>query len=98
MGAEIVILAVKPQRLQGVLSGLRGSIDPQALVLSIVAGASIHTISGGLSHPVVVRVMPNTPAQIGQGISVWTASQAVTADQRDLAQRIFNRLGPGDIC
>jgi pyrroline-5-carboxylate reductase len=92
-GAEIVILAVKPQRLQGVLAGLRGSIDPQALVLSIVAGASIQTISQALSHPVVVRVMPNTPAQIGQGISVWTASSAVTSIQRDLAQRILTALG-----
>ena len=92
-GAEIVILSVKPQRLQGVLAGLRGSIDPQAVVLSIVAGASIHTISQGLSHPAVVRVMPNTPAQIGQGISVWTASQAVTPDQLELAKCILSALG-----
>ncbi|HAL15540.1 MAG TPA: pyrroline-5-carboxylate reductase [Anaerolineaceae bacterium] len=92
-GAEIVILSVKPQRLQGVLAGLRGSIDPQALVLSIVAGAAIQTISQALSHPVVVRVMPNTPAQIGQGISVWTASSAVTSTQRELAQCILAALG-----
>lgn len=91
--AEIVVLAVKPQRLHGVLSGLREKIPPGALVLSIVAGAAIRTISNTLAHPSVVRVMPNTPAQIGQGISVWTASPSVTTDQLDLAGSILAALG-----
>jgi len=91
--AGIVVLAVKPQRLEGVLSGLRGKIAPDALVLSIVAGASIKTISLALAHSSVVRVMPNTPAQIGQGISVWTASPSVTAEQLDLARSILTALG-----
>lgn len=91
--AGVVVLAVKPQRLQGVLAGLRGRIDPNALVFSIVAGASIDTITKALAHPNVVRVMPNTPAQIGQGISVWTASPSVTADQLELARRILTALG-----
>lgn len=91
--ADVVILSVKPQRLDKVLAGLRGSIRPGALVLSIVAGASIKKISSGLHHPVVVRSMPNTPAQIGEGITVWTASPEVTEDQRDLTRQILEALG-----
>lgn len=91
--AGIVVLAVKPQRLQGVLAGLRGNIAPGALIFSIVAGASVETISGMLDHSIVVRVMPNTPAQIGQGISVWTASNAVSAEQLELARSILTALG-----
>jgi len=91
--AEIVVLSVKPQRLHGVLAGLRGKIAPEALVLSIVAGASMLTISQALEHATVVRVMPNTPAQIGQGIAVWTASPSVTQAQKELSRRILQALG-----
>ncbi len=92
-GAEIVVLSVKPQRLHGVLAGLRGKIAPGTLVLSIVAGASMLTISQALEHATVVRVMPNTPAQIGQGIAVWTASSSVTQVQKELSRRILQALG-----
>jgi len=92
-GAEIVVLSVKPQRLHGVLAGLRGKIAPGTLVLSIVAGASMLTISQALEHATVVRVMPNTPAQIGQGIAVWTASTSVTQVQKELSRRILQALG-----
>ncbi|WP_322794382.1 pyrroline-5-carboxylate reductase [Bellilinea sp.] len=91
--ADIVILAVKPQKLRAVLAGLRGKIDSRALVLSIIAGASIQTISSGLEHPAVIRAMPNTPAQIGQGITVWTASPAVTEPQLEAARLILSALG-----
>ncbi len=91
--ADIVILSVKPQRLQTVLAGLHGQIKPEALVLSIVAGASIQGISRGLGHETIVRAMPNTPAQIGQGITVWTASPTVSDDQINLARQILSALG-----
>lgn len=91
--ADIVILSVKPQRLQSVLAVLHGKIQKEALVLSIVAGASIQTISNGLAHANVVRAMPNTPAQIGQGITVWTASQSVSEEQMDIATSILCALG-----
>ncbi len=91
--ADVVILSVKPQKLQRVLAGLKGKIHPTALVLSIVAGASIQTLMDGLSHPNVVRVMPNTPAQIGEGISVWTASPSTSPEQVELARRILGALG-----
>ncbi len=91
--AQVVILSVKPQRLDRVLDGLKGGLDPEALVLSIVAGASIQTIQTGLEHSVIVRAMPNTPAQIGEGITVWTASPAVRLEQADLARQILRALG-----
>jgi pyrroline-5-carboxylate reductase len=91
--SDVVVLSVKPQRLDRVLAGLRGSIQPSALVISIVAGASVEKISAGLRHPVVVRSMPNTPAQIGEGITVWTASSDVTAEQMEMARQILGALG-----
>ncbi|GIV65970.1 MAG: pyrroline-5-carboxylate reductase [Chloroflexota bacterium] len=91
--ADIVILAVKPQKLRTVLGGLRGKIAPQAVILSIIAGASIQSISSGLEHPAVIRAMPNTPAQIGQGITVWTSSPAVTEAQLESARLILSALG-----
>ena len=91
--ADVVILSVKPQRLDKVLLGLRGSIRTGALVLSIVAGASIKKISSGLHHPIIVRSMPNTPAQIGEGITVWTSSPDVSDEQREMTRQILGALG-----
>jgi pyrroline-5-carboxylate reductase len=91
--AEVVILAVKPQRLDKVLQGLKGKIPPRALVLSIVAGAAIQKISDGLDHRCIVRSMPNTPAQIGEGITVWYASPEVSEDQIEHARQILTALG-----
>jgi pyrroline-5-carboxylate reductase len=87
------VLSVKPQRLNRVLTGLRDAIQPSTLVLSIVAGASIEKISTGLRHDLIVRSMPNTPAQIGEGITVWTASPKVSLDQQEMARRILEALG-----
>lgn len=91
--ADICILSVKPQRLSQVLAGLKGALRPEALVLSIVAGASIQKISAGLGHGAVVRSMPNTPAQVGEGITVWTASAEVSEEQRGMAREILSALG-----
>ena len=92
-GAETVVFAVKPQNLAAVLGDLRRILKPEQLVLSIVAGASLHTLTQGLEHPAVVRVMPNTPAQIGAGISVWTATSQVSEAQKAVAQSILSALG-----
>ncbi len=91
--AEVVVLSVKPQRLDRVLLDLRGSIQSTALILSIVAGASIEKISGGVGHNIIVRSMPNTPAQIGEGITVWTAASSVSPDQLEMARQILAALG-----
>jgi len=91
--AEIMVLSVKPQVLPPVLTELRGHIQPTALVFSIVAGMPIATIRAGLDHAAVVRAMPNTPAQIGEGMTVWTVASAVTEPQRAQAQAILQTMG-----
>lgn len=92
-GADVVVLAVKPQMLNHVMPGLKGHIRSDALVVSIIAGARVGAIENGLQHRAIVRAMPNTPAQIGQGMTVWTASPAVTMAQRAQAQAILGALG-----
>jgi len=92
--ADVVILAVKPQHLDKVMADLHGKVNGNTLILSIVAGAPTNLLSDGLAHASVIRVMPNTPAQIGQGISVWTASPAVSDPQKELAHEILSSLGP----
>jgi pyrroline-5-carboxylate reductase len=92
-GAEVVVLAVKPQMLGRVMRELRGELAPEQVVVSIVAGATIRTLVDGLQHAAVVRAMPNTPSQIRRGISVWSASEACTARQRDLARGVLKALG-----
>ena len=90
--ADVVVLSVKPQRLSEVMRGLR-IIRPEALVLSIVAGASIGKIGSGLKHKAIVRSMPNTPGQIGEGITVWTASEQASPEHREMAKQILGALG-----
>ena len=92
-GKDIVVLSVKPQVLAEVTEGLQGALQPEQLVLSIIAGARVETLSRQLGHNSIVRVMPNTPAQIGEGISVWTATEAVSQTQREAAQAILTALG-----
>lgn len=91
--ADVVVLSVKPQVLGKVLVELKGKLPANALVLSIVAGAPIHTLRDGLDHARIVRTMPNTPAQVGKGVTVWTATAAVTPGQRQQTQAILSALG-----
>lgn len=91
--ADVVVLAVKPQVLPAVLSELQGGIRQDALTLSIVAGASIGTIASLLKHRAIVRTMPNTPAQVGEGMTVWTATPEVSVEQRAQAGTIVGSLG-----
>ncbi|MBI5876713.1 MAG: pyrroline-5-carboxylate reductase [Chloroflexi bacterium] len=93
-GAGVVVLSVKPQMLGTVASELHGRIPPGALVLSILAGTRIETIGKALLHSGIVRSMPNTPAQIGQGITVWTASSDVSDVQRKQAEAVLLACGP----
>jgi pyrroline-5-carboxylate reductase len=91
--ADIVVLAVKPQMLGRVMAELAPALRDEQVVLSIVAGATLRTLGTGLGHGAVVRAMPNTPAQIRKGITVWAAATACTAAQRDLARAVLRAVG-----
>jgi pyrroline-5-carboxylate reductase len=92
-GADIVVLAVKPQMLTRVMRDVRPALSDGQVVLSIVAGATLRTLTAGLDHPAAVRAMPNTPSQIRRGIAVWAASSACTSAQRELARRVLRAIG-----
>lgn len=91
-GAEVIVLAVKPQELGKVMGELKG-LSPQQLVLSIAAGATVDSLSQGLDHSCLVRAMPNMAAQIGEGMTVWTATAEVNQKQKDMAQSILAAMG-----
>jgi pyrroline-5-carboxylate reductase len=92
-GADIVVLAVKPQMLARVMRDVGPALSDGQVVLSIVAGATLRTLTVGLDHPAVVRAMPNTPSQIRRGIAVWAASSTCTSAQRELARRVLRAIG-----
>ncbi len=91
--AQIVVLAVKPQMLAQVLAELAGRVAAETLVLTLVAGARIEKLRQALGTPAIVRLMPNTPGQIGEGISVWTATPETSSEQRERAREIIAALG-----
>ena len=91
--AEVVVFAIKPQDVAGVMTELKEQLRSSQLVLSIIAGARLNTLCSGLGHNRIVRVMPNTPAQIGEGISVWTATAKVTEPQKGWASSILSTIG-----
>jgi len=90
---DLIILSVKPQQTEDVYRDLKGKIPAHVLVLSIVAGTSVELISNGLGHQSIVRAMPNTPAQIGEGITVWYPSKPVQPDQMELARKVLLAMG-----
>lgn len=90
---QIVILSIKPQSIPYVLPEIRGHLRRQDLLLSIIAGAPIKKLADGAAHASVVRAMPNTPAQIGMGITVWTATSEVSDEHKQQAGAILGSLG-----
>jgi pyrroline-5-carboxylate reductase len=92
--ADLLVMSIKPQGLDKVLPELHGSDGHSPkVVISIIAGAPIQQLSDGLDNPNIVRAMPNTPARIGQGITVWTAAKEVPEAQRIQAQAVLASLG-----
>lgn len=90
--ADLIVLAVKPQNVRQVTEEVKG-LAPKQLVLSIVAGASLSNLCQGLGHSSVVRAMPNMPAQIGEGMTVWTATSETQQRQKELARAVLGALG-----
>lgn len=92
-GADVIILAVKPQSVQEVMEDVHGAIADTALVISIVAGTPLSVLTEGMEHGQIVRSMPNTPAQVAQGITVWTATPQVSDRQLEQTRAIIGAFG-----
>lgn len=91
--ADLIILAVKPQDSEVLFTKLRPLVHPQQVYLSIMAGVKIATIQATLGVEKVIRAMPNLPAQIGMGMTAYTASEAVTRIELVLVQNLLNTTG-----
>lgn len=92
-GVDIVLLAVKPQVLPVVASGLAAGLTADHLVLSIAAGVTLDQLCGWLGTDRVVRVMPNTPCLVGQGAAAITMGPATLAEDRDVVSQLFQAVG-----
>ena len=91
--ADVVLLAIKPQMLARVGAELEPHLRDEQLVLSVIAGATTTALEGFLGHRRIVRSMPNTPARLGRGMTVWYATPETTAEQRAQASAILRALG-----
>jgi pyrroline-5-carboxylate reductase len=92
--ASVLVLAVKPQSLPGVLSECATTIAPEALVISIAAGVRSSTIDAGLAQRArIVRAMPNTPALVGAGATALCAGARATAADVEFVRSLFDAVG-----
>lgn len=92
-GADMAILAVKPADLKSLMADMAGAIPAGQIIISVVAGARLSTMLDGFKHDLIVRSMPNTPAQIGEGMIVWTSSPAIGEKEKEKARNILACLG-----
>lgn len=92
-GADLVVLSIKPSTLAKVLRQIRGSLRPDHVVMSIVAGARAGAIGGALGRPAVVRCVPNLPCRIGRGLTFWTATPEVPEEARETVRALLRTLG-----
>ena len=90
---DVIVLGIKPQVMPTVLKELRAGLAQDKLVISIIAGATTQTLRQGLDHAALVRVMPNTPAQISEGVNIWYATPETTETQRVQARTLLGALG-----
>lgn len=90
---EVILLAVKPQDAGLVLKALAGQVTKRQLVISIMAGLSLATLSHYLNHHRIIRAMPNLPATIGKGVVAWCADQGCSQSDQEKAQKLFSALG-----
>ena len=92
-GADVILLAIKPQMLSKVGHEIGPQLGRGQMVLSVLAGATTKALTGLLGHDQVVRSMPNTPARLGKGVTVWYATPETTDDQRAQAAALLSALG-----
>ncbi len=96
--ASVVVLAVKPQNIDGVIAEIRTHLKPNALVISILAGITTRTLAKSIGHECpVVRAMPNTPALVNEGSTAIVAGRHATGDHLTIARQLFEAVGMVEI-
>lgn len=91
--ADIVVLAVKPQEFSKASASLEGRLSAHQTVMSIMAGVRIETIRNAMGHDAVARAIPNTAAQVGESMTVWTASPEVSDEAKKSVRGLLAVLG-----
>jgi pyrroline-5-carboxylate reductase len=92
--ARVLVLAVKPDQVPGVLGEIRGEFTPEHLLVSIAAGVPISKLEAGLdAGPRVIRVMPNTPALVGASATAYALGKSARSEDGQLAQELFSSVG-----
>ena len=92
--AGVLLLAVKPDQVAGVLEEIRGEFSRKHLLFSIAAGVTLARLEGGLGEGArVIRVMPNTPALIGASATAYALGKHAVADDGRLAHKLFSSIG-----
>jgi pyrroline-5-carboxylate reductase len=91
--ADVIVLAIKPQMLGRVGRELSGALRDGQLLISVLAGATTRALTNAIGHRQIVRSMPNTPAQLGKGMTVWYATPDTSPEQRDQAGALLSALG-----
>lgn len=91
--SELVVMAVKPQDLPKVYADVGGGLQDEQSIMSIVAGARMKSLADGMRHEGIIRVMPNTPAQIGEGMTMWTCDSSVSPAHRETTAAILSTIG-----
>jgi pyrroline-5-carboxylate reductase len=91
--SQVIFLAVKPQSMPAVMSELAGKIGPEKLFVSIAAGITLAKLCDGLKTQRIIRVMPNTPALVGQGASAYALGSGATAEDGQLGDKLLGAVG-----
>jgi pyrroline-5-carboxylate reductase len=90
---DIIILSIKPQVFQAIAKEIKDSINDNQMIVSIMAGVDIETLQRELLHKKIVRAMPNTPAQISEGMTIWTSTKEIKENEKDEVKKIFSSMG-----
>ncbi len=91
--SDVIILAVKPQDLSELTNDLKTVLSKETILISIMAGISISFLQEKLQHDRIIRAMPNSPVEIGMGITAYCLSSGVSTDQARKAENLLSTTG-----
>ena len=89
----VIILAVKPQDFESIVDDLSKVLLPHNVILSVMAGITIPTLQEALNHEIIIRAMPNTPAQLGMGVTAFSGSSSVNIHQISIIDNLLSTTG-----